>query len=294
MRKITINIFVLNLVFINLSLLIMMPVSITANLWNKSTHGWVLCKFMVFIPNVSFIAHALTLFLMCMEHAFGDVMSKARGYRKHRIIAASITCLCVWIVACLLSLPPLLYLRYSTVQLPTGGELRVCVDYWPNSVSRAAYTSMKLLLLILTIIGCVLMKMAMSGVFGGVGTTGRIRVDRGLTSLILAVNIMFVICFTPHVLLGLIVDVWTSLTAYHIDLILPLFIVFDVLSGMNAMLQPVIYPLANVTFRKIYLMAVKCEQESEIENLFPTEVDEPDNEKEKNVMTFPYTVQVTS
>ena len=152
-RKITTN-----LTFINLSLLIMMPFSINTNLWNKSTHGWILCKFMVLSPNVSFIAHALTLFLMCMEHAFGDVMSKARGYRKHRIKAASITCLCVWVVAFLLSLPPLIYLRYSTVQLPTGGELRVCVDYWPNSVSRAAYTSMKLLLLILTIIGCVLMK----------------------------------------------------------------------------------------------------------------------------------------
>ena len=134
----------------------------------------------------------------------------------------------------------------------------------------------------------------MSGVFGGVGTTGRSGADRGLTSLVLAVNVMFVICFTPHVLLEFIVDVRTCLTAYHIDLILPLFIAFDVLSGMNAMLQPFVYPLANVTFRKIYLKAVKCAQESEVENIFPTEVDEPDNEKEKNVMTFHYTVQVTS
>ena len=281
MRTVT-SLFLLSLATANIVYLIMLAFATHSMLKQAWLFGVTMCITYQTLLSVSLTAHALTLIAMTLERCVPRGVVTLTG--STQLLLTGVTCVCVWVVSVLASVPSMIYSRLVqyTRDPDDGGSCMLSRPYlYKAYLSEAQHDALvysfipAVILVVLSIIAVTVGRCTTHGVH----SSARWQVERQVTWLVVAVNAVFVVCDIPyHMMLFIhirasqrvVTDIWMALVA---------------LSVMNAMLQPLLYPLVNVTFRKFYVMAVKCKPDTEVNEVLPEETVAENNGKEHVVMT---------
>ena len=98
--------------------------------------------------------------------------------------------------------------------------------------------------------------------------------------LILALNVVFVVCSTPsHVMTLVNLDPSSQIqnpVLWNVAL---------VILAINSLLLPYLYPIINVTFRKAYVMALKCVPETEMGDVIEDAGDDVTDDNKQEMTT---------
>ncbi|XP_012892127.1 PREDICTED: neuropeptide Y receptor type 4-like [Dipodomys ordii] len=144
------NLLIANLAFSDLLMcLICQPLTVTYTIMDYWIFGEVLCKMLFFIQCVSVTVSILSLVLVALERH--QLIVNPTGW-KPTILQAYLGIVVIWLIACFLSLPFLIYSILDSVfhqEHPKAFEFLadkvVCTESWPLNHHRVIYTTFLLL-----------------------------------------------------------------------------------------------------------------------------------------------------
>ena len=267
----TTNIYILNLALANLCFLAMVPFHMDIILTSSWRYGSFMCTFYM-ILNLSYMVYIYTVPVLCFDHVFG--IPKMIGCIRYKSMVSCTICLCIWIVSVLISLPTMMYTKQKEYKTYMGHVQRSCVISWPDNVPSLSESQEVILYEALM---TYIVPVIFIAVFSFLAILNSLSAPkRPVTWLVLGVSIVAIIFPAPVKLSGLIGAFvpmkWEYRSIVHVTT------AFEILYLMHTMILPYLYPIINVTFRKVYVMAIKCAPETEVNELFP-EDEEPEDVK---------------
>ena len=284
----TTNIYVLNVSLANLCVLAMVPFLMETTLTSSWGFGSFMCTFYMTLLNVSYTAYIYTVPILCFDHVYG--IPKMIGCIRYKAMVSCTICLCIWIVSVLISLPTMMYGTQVEYETYMRHVQRSCMISWPDNVPSLSESQEMMLydtLMTYIIPDVFIIVFSFLAILNSLSGP-----KRPVTWLVLGVCIVAIIFPAPLKLLDIIgafmPKIWEHRSIVHV------WTAFNIIYLMHAMILPYLYPVINVTFRKVYGMAMKCASETEVNELFP-EDEEPEDVKKPgghNMVTYSYTVQV--
>ncbi|XP_028825934.1 neuropeptide Y receptor type 4 [Denticeps clupeoides] len=220
-----------------------LPFTVVYTLMDQWVFGPMLCHLLPYVQCVSVNVSILSLTLIALERQ--QLILHPGGW-KPTVVQAHVGVLLVWLLACLSSLP---FLVFQSLMEDQHTEFQLCVECWPSESARRAYTTT--LLLLQYCVPLLLIMVCYARVFLRLRrpqTSQRQRNRRRITVMLVALVMAFALCWLPLNAFNLVAD-WKpmALSTCHHDL---LFSLCHLLAMCSTIVNPVIYGLLNRNFRQ--------------------------------------------
>lgn len=249
MKTVT-NMYIFNLALSDLIFLLHIAMITTTMIVKQWIFGEAVCKIFFMTNAITVFSSALTLTSLSVDRYIAVckpvISQKIRQPRK-----AAIVIMCVWFVSLLLSMPIILYAQRKE----NSGTYSCQVD-WPDPTVIPAYIIYIFILgfavpfcFISILYTSVIIHMKRAGPANRQRSTEQRKNHRKVTFLVLAIILVYVICWLPYWTFQIIIAV---LDLYTASFSLPLFKVTTVLTFANSMINPVLYAFLSENFRQAF------------------------------------------
>ncbi|XP_044233286.1 B2 bradykinin receptor [Thunnus albacares] len=159
--------------------------------------GEVLCKLVNVAISMNYICSVMFLMMVSLDRYIA-LLKPMSPCRLRRAAWAKRICLGIWTLGFLLTLPILLFRTVKPVEDP---GVEACILAYPHPVWRVHYNIAKIVLgFLIPILVVAYCTHYIVAALSNRGATGfpRVRKERKATYLVLAVLVVFLICWTPH------------------------------------------------------------------------------------------------
>ncbi|XP_078611774.1 galanin receptor type 1-like [Branchiostoma floridae x Branchiostoma japonicum] len=167
------------------------------------------CRLIVSLDILTLLASILTLTVTSVDRFLAVVYPiKTLGCRS--VNSARLSVVLVWLISLVLSLPIAVFTRMDTVELPGGASIETCIVDWPSENSKRAYMTATFvlafpipLLVVSVCYGRMVTKLCTA--VAPVSNSSKSNKDkRRVAKMVLAVTVMFYICWLPFGVLQLL------------------------------------------------------------------------------------------
>ncbi|CAH1272970.1 MCHR1 [Branchiostoma lanceolatum] len=175
----------------------------------KWIYGEFGCRLIVSLDVLTLLASILTLTVTSVDRFLAVVYPiKTLGCRS--VNSARLSVVCVWLVSLVLSLPIAVFARMDTVEFPGGASIDTCIIDWPSESSKRAYmtaifvTAFPIPLLVVSVCYGRMVTKLCTAVAPTSNSSKSNKDKRRVAKMVLAVTVMFYICWLPFGVLQLL------------------------------------------------------------------------------------------
>ncbi|XP_071955197.1 G-protein coupled receptor 54-like [Antedon mediterranea] len=252
------NYYILNLAITDVAFLgLCAPLTAAIYISPEWFYGRFLCKFVYYMMQVTAQATCLTLTAMSLDR-FKVIVYPLKSLKTRSTTAARVGNITIWTVSGFASLPIGFY--YDVMYRPFMC-INVCYENWPNKYWRTGYSIYSTFALyiipVVTITVCysIMLRVLWSqkvplDVLNHTMKTKSLKQKRKITRMVLAVVMLFIVCWMPQHILNLWmrldsnfpygVETYTFKTTAH------------VLAYLNSCVNPIVYAFLGENFRNAF------------------------------------------
>ena len=261
------NIFIVNLAVSDMIMCILcMPFTLVKLLLKNWPLGDAMCRLVPWLQAVNVFASTMTITAIALDRYQVIVYPSTIKDKSKKMGAAAIIIL-IWFMSVLVGLPLLVYSRLEQKEYIKFINYQMCLEEWPSPIGRTVYAGAIMLLqfiipvIILIIIHwriCTFLKTRIR-----LNPTTPMEMNRAMkeakrhrknSTLLMAIAVMFALCWFPLTLLNLLADFNYFIFMYKNFLLA--FSLAHLIAMVSACLNPVIYGWFNSNFRREFTRIV--------------------------------------
>ncbi|ELT88377.1 hypothetical protein CAPTEDRAFT_24667, partial [Capitella teleta] len=254
-----------NLLIVNLAIsdIIMSAFCVPFTLLKLILKNWplgdTLCRLVPCVQAVSVFASTMTIAAIALDRY--ETLMRPVALQPDTHYRATITgIVLIWVVAALVGLPLMLYSHVQFKQLMPYIGFDICLEEWPSSLTRSLYAVVIMLLQFVAPIAillvlhwrlcshlkyCLQIQPSTSEEF--LRMIKHAKRHRKNTHLLIAIAVMFALCWFPLTLLNFLADFNISMFMYHNFLLA--FALAHIIAMVSACVNPILYGWFNAKFR---------------------------------------------
>ena len=255
------NMFIMNLALSDMVMcLFCMPFTLVKLLLKNWPLGDVMCRMVPWLQAVNVFCSTITITAIALDR-YLVIIAPASMKDNTKKWSALMVILLIWFFSVIVGLPLLVYSRVDTKHYIQFIQYTMCLEEWPSNMSRIIYGSCMMMLqfvvpIALIIIAhwriCNILKCRII-----MNPKTPMEMERAIkeaeshrknSTLLMAIAIIFALCWFPLMLLNLLADLNYFIFMYKNFLLA--FSVVHIFAMVSACLNPIIYGWFNVTFRR--------------------------------------------
>ena len=255
------NMFIMNLAVSDMIMCILcMPFTLVKLLLKNWPLGDVMCRLVPWLQAVNVFASTITITAIALDR-YHVIVAPSRTDDTTRKWGALIILLLIWFFSVLIGLPLLVYSHVDDKEYIHFVTYTMCLEEWPSSISRLVYGSCVMLMqfvvpiVVLCIIHWRICNFLKCRILHNPKTPGEMKramkeakTHRKNSTLLMAIALMFALCWFPLTLLNLLADL--NYFIFMNKNFLPAFATAHLFAMISACLNPIIYGWFNATFRR--------------------------------------------
>ena len=261
------NMFIMNLAISDMIMcLLCMPFTLVKLLLKNWPLGDAMCRMVPWLQAVNVFASTMTITAIACDR-YQVIVYPATIKDSTKKWGAATTILVIWFLSVLVGLPLLVYSRLERKEYIYFVSYEMCLEEWPSTAARTVYAGAVMLLqfiipvIILIIIHWRICNFLKTRILQN--PTTPMEMNRAMkeakrhrknSTLLMAIAIMFALCWFPLTLLNLMADFNYFIFMYKNFLLA--FALAHLIAMVSACLNPVIYGWFNSNFRREFTRIV--------------------------------------
>lgn len=255
------NMFIMNLAVSDIIMCVLcMPFTLIKLLLKNWPLGEALCRIVPWMQAVNVLASTLTITAIAVDR-YQVIVCSTTIKDTTKKWGAAFVILAIWFCSVLVGLPLLVYSRLEQKEYIRFVTYAMCLEDWPSDVSRLVYAAVIMLLqfvipvIILIVIHWRICNFLKTRILANPSTPMEMKRamkeaqrHRKNSTLLMAIAVMFALCWFPLTLLNLMADFNYFMFMYKNFLLA--FAVAHLVAMVSACLNPIVYGWFNSNFRR--------------------------------------------
>ena len=249
-------VYIFNLALADFLFLLTVPMTITNIILRRWVFGEIMCKAFYGMYGINVFGSVYTLVLMSVDRFIAICCMKMKDVRT--TTNSVISCVCIWILSVLLSLPLLMYAscngtEHCSIWWPSKHGTEVVEVYTYYTMSAGFIFPLAVIMILYTAI--VVKINTQKTELSGINQKHKRERNQRVTGLVLVIIMAFVICWLPH----WIIQVYIIVRKEHSLAIMIGAMVASCFYTFNSALNPFLYGFMSANFRKAVSKSCSCQ-----------------------------------
>ena len=255
------NMFIMNLALSDMIMCIFcMPFTLVKLLLKNWSLGDVMCRMVPWLQAVNVFCSTITITAIALDR-YQVIIAPSTAKDNTKRWSALMVILLIWFFSVLVGLPLLVYSHVDTKQYIQFIKYTMCLEEWPSALSRIIYGSCIMTLQFIIPIALIIIthwricNFLKCRILMNPKTPSEMeramkeaQTHRKNSTLLMAIALIFALCWFPLTLLNLLADLNYFIFMYKNFLLA--FAIAHIFAMISACLNPIIYGWFNSTFRR--------------------------------------------